>query len=176
VLNKFLDGYTRLLCHTIVALLAVMVVLVFGNVFLRYLFNSGIIVSEELSRWMFVWLTFFGALVGIRERAHLGSDFLVSRLGPTGKRICLTITYCLMFVICAMILKGSWVQTQINWTSTSPVLEASLAWVSGIGVLFAISAIIYLLAEIWQLITGQTTVAALSEIRESEETVHGVAP
>jgi hypothetical protein len=45
----------------IAACLAAMVVLVFGNVVLRYGFNSGIAVSEELSRWLFVWLTFMGA-------------------------------------------------------------------------------------------------------------------
>ena len=51
-----------------------MVVLVFGNVVLRYGFNSGITVSEELSRWLLVWLTFLGAIVAVREHAHLGVD------------------------------------------------------------------------------------------------------
>ena len=46
-----------------------MVVLVFGNVVLRYVFNSGIAVSEELSRWLMVWLTFLGAIVALREHA-----------------------------------------------------------------------------------------------------------
>ena len=65
--------------------LAVMVVLVFGNVVLRYRFNSGITVSEELSRWLFVWVTFLGAIVALREHAHLGTDALVSRLPRAGK-------------------------------------------------------------------------------------------
>ena len=60
--------------------LAVMVVLVFGNVVLRYGFNLGITVSEELSRLLFVWLTFLGAIVALREHGHLGVDMLVSRL------------------------------------------------------------------------------------------------
>ena len=51
----------------IAVLLAVMVVLVFGNVVLRYGFNSGITVSEELSRWLFVWMTFLGAIVGLQR-------------------------------------------------------------------------------------------------------------
>ena len=44
-----------------------MVVMVFGNVVLRYGFNSGITVSEELSRWLFVWMTFLGAIVALRN-------------------------------------------------------------------------------------------------------------
>ena len=55
---KLIDLYCRILKFVIAACLAVMVVLVFGNVVLRYAFNSGITVSEELSRWLMVWLHF----------------------------------------------------------------------------------------------------------------------
>jgi TRAP-type transport system small permease protein len=61
-----------------------MVVLVFGNVVLRYGFNLGITVSEEISRWLFVWLTFLGAIVAMREHGHLGVDTLVKRLPASG--------------------------------------------------------------------------------------------
>ncbi|NDY93052.1 TRAP transporter small permease, partial [Ideonella livida] len=60
-MDKLLKRYCQALEWALVGLLAVMVVLVFGNVVLRYAFNSGITVSEELSRWAFVWLTFLGA-------------------------------------------------------------------------------------------------------------------
>ena len=60
-MERILDFYCRILKATIAACLAVMVVLVFGNVVLRYVFNSGITMSEELSRWLMVWLTFLGA-------------------------------------------------------------------------------------------------------------------
>ena len=84
---RIIDLYCRLLKCFIAVCLAVMVVLVFGNVVLRYAFNSGITVSEELSRWLMVWLTFLGAIVALREHAHLGVDTLVRALPPTGKRI-----------------------------------------------------------------------------------------
>ncbi len=63
-----------------------MVLMVFGNVVLRYVFNSGITVSEELSRFFFVWLTFIGAVVAMREGTHLGMDTVVARL-PRGGRV-----------------------------------------------------------------------------------------
>ena len=63
MLNRFLDHYCRFLELVISVALAVMVVLVFGNVVMRYAFNSGITLSEELSRWLFVWVTFLGAIV-----------------------------------------------------------------------------------------------------------------
>ena len=63
-----------------------MVVLVFGNVVLRYAFNTGITVSEEVSRWLFVWLTFLGAIVAMQEHGHLGVDMLVARLPTPARR------------------------------------------------------------------------------------------
>ncbi len=67
MIKKLIDGYCRFISYLIAAALAVMVVLVFGNVFMRYAFDSGFIVSEELSRWLFVWLTFLGAVVAVRD-------------------------------------------------------------------------------------------------------------
>ena len=95
-MNKVLSVYCRMLEWLLVVMLVVMVVLVFGNVVARYAFNSGITESEESSRWLFVWLTFLGAVVAVKERGHLGSDMLVSRLGPVGKRICLVVGQVLM--------------------------------------------------------------------------------
>ena len=54
-MKALIDGYCRFLDALIALGLLIMVVLVFGNVVLRYGFNSGITVSEELSRWFFVW-------------------------------------------------------------------------------------------------------------------------
>ena len=79
-----IDLYCRVLKVAIALCLAVMVVLVFGNVVLRYIFNSGIAMSEELSRWLLVWLTFLGAIVALRQHAHLGVDTLVRALPPHG--------------------------------------------------------------------------------------------
>ena len=49
--DRWLGRYTRALDMLSGLCLAIMVVLVFGNVVLRYTMNSGITVSEELSRW-----------------------------------------------------------------------------------------------------------------------------
>jgi TRAP-type C4-dicarboxylate transport system permease small subunit len=78
MLNRCIDLCCRALGALMVLCLVLMVVMVFINVVLRYAFNSGINVSEELSRWLFVWMTFMGAVVALRERGHLGTDMLVS--------------------------------------------------------------------------------------------------
>ena len=71
-MKRLVDLYFALLRGIVAVLLAGMVVLVFGNVVLRYAANSGIPVSEELSRWFFVWLVFLGSIVALRDHQHLG--------------------------------------------------------------------------------------------------------
>ena len=171
--NFLMDRCCRVLEAAIAFCLALMVVLVFGNVFLRYAMNSGITLSEELSRWAFVWMTFLGAIVALREHGHLGTDMLVSRLGPFGKKICLAASYILMLFACWLLFKGAYEQALINLDSTSAVMEASMAWLYLPGILFAVLGGLILLVEFIRLLTGQVRDEDLVMIQESEEAPHG---
>jgi TRAP-type C4-dicarboxylate transport system permease small subunit len=173
LLEKFLGGFCKILSLVMAACLAVMVVLVFGNVVMRYGFNSGITLSEELSRWLFVWMTFMGAIVALKEHGHLGTDMLVGKLGPRGKKFCLALSYVLMLFICWLLFSGAYQQTLINWDSTSAVMEVSMAWIYAPGVVFAVLGGLILLAELLRLLTGQMRDEDLVMIQESEESPHG---
>jgi TRAP-type C4-dicarboxylate transport system permease small subunit len=176
MLQKVIDRYCQLLSIVMVACLALMVVLVFGNVVLRYAANSGIAMSEELSRWLFVWMTFLGAVVAMRDHAHLGSDMVVSRLPPWGKKVCLVVGYVLMLFICWLLFKGSLDQTRINLTTTSATMEASMAWFYSSGMVFAVSGALILLLDFWRLLTGRMRDDELVAIQESEEVTPDVQP
>lgn len=65
-MQKTINLFYRILEIILVALLAGMSIMVFVNVVMRYTMNSGINVSEELSRYFFVWLTFLGAVLTFR--------------------------------------------------------------------------------------------------------------
>jgi TRAP-type transport system small permease protein len=171
--NLILDRCCRVLEAVIAFCLALMVVLVFGNVFLRYAMNSGITLSEELSRWAFVWMTFLGAIVAMKEHGHLGTDMLVSRLGPFGKKVCLGASYSLMLFACWLLFKGAYEQAVINLDSTSAVMEASMAWLYLPGILCAILSGLILIAEFIRLLTGHVRDEDLVMIQESEEAPHG---
>ena len=164
-----MNAFCRAIELVIAACLAVMVVMVFGNVVLRYGFNSGIIVSEEVSRWLFLWVTFLGAIVALKEHAHLGSDFLVSRLPPRGKKACLIVGHVLMLYATWLVFSGSLAQTRINWTVEAPVTGASMAFVSGTGVVFAVFAFVLLLRDLWRLLSGRIADDELVMTKGSEE-------
>ena len=113
-MQRVIDWLFRGLEWLMVIAMAIMVVLVFGNVVMRYGFNSGLMLSEELSRWLFVWMTFLGAVVALNERAHLGTDSLISRLPPGGKKVCLLLTLLLMLFLTWLVFLGSYEQVKIN--------------------------------------------------------------
>ncbi|MCI0918545.1 TRAP transporter small permease [Stutzerimonas stutzeri] len=154
-MKLLVEWYFRLLKLLVVGCMAIMVAMVFGNVVLRYAFNSGISVSEELSRWCFVWMVFLGALIALREHAHLGLDSLVKRLPAIGQRICLVIGHLFMLLICWLITKGSWAQAVINIDVTAPASGLSMACFYAAGVVFGVSASVILLAELIQTLRGR---------------------
>ncbi len=84
--------FTRLLVRgmewLLIFMLGMMVVLVFSNVVLRYGFNLGITFSEEVSRFMFIWVVFLGAVLTLRDNAHLGVHMLTKKLPLAGKKAC----------------------------------------------------------------------------------------
>lgn len=168
-METFFRYYCKCLEAIIAVALVLMVVLVFGNVVLRYVFNSGIAVSEEISRWLFVWLTFLGAIVALREHGHLGTDFLIARLPLIGKKMCLTLGYLLMLFTCWLLFKGALEQTQINWDVAAPSSGAPVAIFYASGIVFAVSAALLLVVELMKLLTGRVAEENLIIVRESEE-------
>jgi TRAP-type C4-dicarboxylate transport system permease small subunit len=174
--TRLIDLYCRALDALIAFFLAVMVVLVFGNVVLRYAFNSGITVSEEVSRWLFVWLTFLGGIVALKEHAHLGTDMLVSRLPVAGKKACLLLGQALMLFICWLLFKGSLDQARINWDVAAPVTGAPIAIFYAAGVVFAVSAALLIAREMWRAISGQLSEQGELEALQAELAREGSAP
>ncbi|KQO23780.1 TRAP transporter small permease [Acidovorax sp. Leaf78] len=169
MLNTFIDRYVRAINLLIALALAAMVVLVFGNVVLRYVFNSGIAVSEELSRWLFVWITFLGAVAAIKENAHLGTDMLVSRLSVRGKKVCMALGHVLMLYITWLFFDGSWQQMKINWDVEAPVTGASMAIFYASGVVFSVCAGFLLTLQLLRVLTGKASEDELVMVKESEE-------
>jgi len=61
-------------------LLGSLVVIMFIQVFFRYVLNNSLSWSEELAKYLFVWMTFLGAALCLRDKLHIGVDYFVSLL------------------------------------------------------------------------------------------------
>ena len=169
-IERLIDLYCRLLKVAIAICLATMVVLVFTNVVLRYLFNSGIATSEELSRWLLVWLTFLGAIVALRQHAHLGVDTLVRALPPRGKLVCFLLSYLLMLYVDGLLTLGSWKQAVLTFGDTAPAsgISVGLFFYSS-GLVFGVSAAVILLVDLVRVLSGSGSEEDLILVKESDE-------
>jgi TRAP-type C4-dicarboxylate transport system permease small subunit len=132
--------------------LAVMVVMVFGNVVLRYVFNSGIAAAEEMARLMFVWLIFLGAILALRRHAHLGVELVQARLPRCARRGCAVVSHMLMLYGLWLFLSGSWTQTVIGLDTYSTVLRYPTAFMASAGLLCAASMIVIVAANLVRIV------------------------
>ncbi len=160
--------FFKLLEFLVVVCMVAMVFMVFGNVFLRYGFNSGITVSDEMSRYCFIWLTFIGAMVAMREGGHLGVDTLVKHLGITGKKVCLFLSESLMLFCNGLFLLGTWKMHELQVTNVSPVVGISMIWIFGIGYVVSIVMGTMNMRVLFRLLSGRITEEELVQVVETE--------
>jgi TRAP-type C4-dicarboxylate transport system permease small subunit len=77
------------------------------QVFFRYALNSSLFWSEELARFMLVWLTFLGASAAYRRGVHPGVDVLYRRMPPWLKRTSAVLIHLVSIgLFCVMIVYG----------------------------------------------------------------------
>jgi TRAP-type C4-dicarboxylate transport system permease small subunit len=146
-----------------------MVVMVFGNVVLRYGFNSGINISDEMARYCFVWLTYIGAMVAMREGGHLGVDTLVKRLPAGGKKTALFISEALMLLCNGLFFLGTWKMHELQVTNVSPVVGLSMIWIYGMGYVVATVMGAFNLRVMWRIVSGRITEAELVQVKEDAQ-------
>jgi TRAP-type C4-dicarboxylate transport system permease small subunit len=179
VFDRAAHHLLRTLEVILVLCLAVMGILVFGNVIMRYVFNSGIAISEELSRLLFVWLIFLGAIAASIQRSHIGFDSLATAAPPKVRKALALFTGTLMLIACLIFIKGGWAQTRINLANAYPVMEISYAWLYAAAVVFGAVLIFPVCNNIWRVLhdrdgaltedLGDRIEESIAEIRRDEE-------
>jgi len=166
LVHSAIKGFDRLLEVTLVACMVVMFVLVFINVMMRLLMNSGIDLSEELPRFAFVWMCFVGAVVGMRKHSHLGVDMVVAALPVFGRKICWGISQAIMAVCSVYMLYGTWLQHDIIEKNASAVMQISMLYVYGISYLAGAAIIVICLANLVRLALGLVEEHELIDVQE----------
>lgn len=134
-----------------------MVLAVFGNVVLRYFWGTGWVVSEELSRLLFIWLVSLSAMQAFGEGKHLGFDLLTARLSGTRAAVLRWLSRALIALALYHLILGAWAQVLVGLDSLSPVMNYPLALAAG-GVFVMGVCMAFLLAfQAWQELRGQGT-------------------
>ncbi len=83
MVKKIIDNIEEIIC---VIALSVMTILTFTNVVTRYVFNFSMNFAEEISTYLFVLLSLFGASIAAKRGAHLGFTLLADHVPPVVAR------------------------------------------------------------------------------------------
>lgn len=64
-----------------------MTVIIFAQVIYRYVLKSPLAWSEEIARYLFVWVSFIGSFVAARRKQHIGVELLVGKTRGTMRKV-----------------------------------------------------------------------------------------
>ncbi|MBE5980302.1 MAG: TRAP transporter small permease [Paenibacillaceae bacterium] len=121
--------------------LAVMIILVFTNVILRFIFDTGFAWSEEVARISFIYLVYLGSIEAMRDNRHLMIDSILIRLSPAGQKLLYTLIQVFIIWLMISLTMGSYglmLQNHHNkWVATGlPVWVIYLSgFIMGISIL-----------------------------------------
>lgn len=168
-MEKALAVLTKVTNVLMAVCLSCMAILVFLNVVLRYAFDSGITWSEEMSRFLFVWLTFLGAIGALKDNSHLGVDMFVKKLPLVGKKVAFVLSNLIVLYVLWLVLDGSWKSTMISTKALSPAVGLPLSYIYGIGIVVSIGMAIIVLFNIYQVLFHKDAVERLISMKGSDE-------
>lgn len=120
------------------------------QVFFRYVLNQSLFWSEELARYLLVWLTFLGATAAYRRKAHPGVDILYLRLPSALQKTAKIVTHLVSIVLFMVMAIYGYQFAYFIRLQISPALNLPKWIILGIipicGVIFTIHGIAFLVS------------------------------
>lgn len=135
--HPFIRLLTRLLEFMLIVAMGTLVIDVLWGVLSRMLASSGVLASqsswtEELARYLMIWVGLLGACLAFEKRAHLGVDYFVGKFHPSGQKILKLVALAVVvwFAVGALII-GGWelVSRTLALKQYTPALGIPKAWV-----------------------------------------------
>ena len=130
-LRAFALGLDRLVARieagVIVVLVSCLTVVTFAQVVTRYGLGNPLIWSEELARYLFVWVSMIGAALAVREGGHFGLDLLIRRLPALGAVLAPVVTT-VAIVFLAIMLKTGIDETKLASMQFAMTFPMRMQW------------------------------------------------
>jgi TRAP-type C4-dicarboxylate transport system permease small subunit len=122
-MKRLLELYHRLLVWLLVGTVAVLIVPVTLQILSRF---TGLIPSyiwtEELARFMFIWMVMIGAMIGVREGTHFEVD-LWPKLDTTANALLRMVSYIFVLVFALVFVWWGFQFTRFGWDQLSEIAE-----------------------------------------------------
>lgn len=134
----------------VIAAMAAMIAVVSVQVALRYLLNTSLDWSDEVSRLLFVWAIFLAIPLGIREGAHVGIDLLVGRLPAPARRALGLAMSLAAAVLMAVLFYETVAVARETWDENLPTLDMSTGWFLVAVAICAAHSVLHLVQLAWR--------------------------
>ncbi|NCD26064.1 MAG: TRAP transporter small permease [Deltaproteobacteria bacterium] len=147
-MDKLLQGVRTVLYGFSVAAMSVMLVIIFAQVMTRYFFGYTPEWSEELARFLFVWVVFLGSALIMGESGHLAVQFLPDKFKgtPLGSVLDIIIN-ATGYVFIILLLTQGWKMTSIMTFQRAPGLDIPMSWVYVVIPVSSVLMLLYLLKD-----------------------------
>lgn len=122
-------GLQKIARFLVCFLSVIMVLVVFANVITRYYLHFSLAWSEEVSRYLLIWITFLGAILAYVDDEHLGLDMMVSRLPGVIRKWLSVITDVMVLYAIWLIIQGGYSMMIDSWDWDSTTIPLPLGWV-----------------------------------------------
>lgn len=148
-----------------------MVLFVFLNVVLRTFFNSGLTWSEELARYLFVYVTYIGAISAMRSNAHMGVDTLISRVSPKIQLLFYIISQIIISLLMCILVNGAFKMVLQNTQSRTAALNIPYSVLYFGGIITGLSIAVLALGNIIYALKHKDQIGRIVSIQNEEEDV-----
>ena len=152
-------------------LTGLMVLFVFMNVVLRTCFNSGLTWSEELSRYLFVFVTYVGAISAMRVNGHLGVDTLISRVPRPLQMVMYVVSQLVIAALMCILVHGAGKMVLQNTESRTAALGISYALLYSAGIITGVSIAAMAVANIVSAVTHPSEISSIVSMTTDEDEI-----
>jgi len=155
-MTTLLRALDWLLDKVTILLLAVLLLVVGAQIFARYVLNHSLFWSEELARYLFIYLVFLGAAIALRREEHIQVSFFVEQLPPGLRRAIGVLVDLLLLAFAGTVLVQSARLASMVWTVPTAALLIPWTFVY-LGILLGMAAMtLVALAALWRHARGST--------------------
>lgn len=121
-MKKILDLIQKIINIFLSVAIFAMTLIIFLQVISRYVFNSPLVWSEELSRYLFVWISFLAIADAVRTKSHIALSVLTDKMSEDKKIIISKLNNCLVFIIGIIITYGGIILMNLGVHQSSATL------------------------------------------------------
>lgn len=125
---NFTDNLNVGIRYIVSSLFVIMVSLVFLQVVTRFVINYPISWTEEISRYLMIYIVFLGSALLVRKTAHIAVDFLLEIVNPKTKKALNLVNLIISMVFFGILLYFGTELTIVVIGQATPNLQFSMAW------------------------------------------------